>query len=306
MTGGMALDQITRPAAPDYETRRGMLDQLKKRFPRARLSVCGRSLTGRSIYALSIGPMENPVLYAGGFHGQEWLTPLLLLRFFERVAEAAWEGRDFSAIPIQSALNERGIMLVPCVNPDGVQIALHGARGAGRYEALAAEVSGNDFSRWNANARGVDINHNFDAGWEILHQMERESGITGPAPRQYGGEAPESEPETQALVRLCRNHAFRHALAFHSQGEEIFWEYGQNTPERGRRMAKIFSASSGYRLVENDGLASHGGFKDWFISEFGRPGFTFEIGKGENPLPLEDFERIYETLEETLLLAALI
>ena len=59
------------------------------------------------------------------------------------------------------------------------------------------------------------------------------------------------------------------------------------------------------RQVENDGLASHGGFKDWFLSEFERPGFTFEIGRGENPLPLSSFERIYEKLEETLLLAAL-
>lgn len=299
------MDQITQAAAPDYETLRDMLDRLKKRFPPARLGVCGRSLAGRSIYALSIGPMENPVLYAGGFHGQEWLTPLLLLRFFERTAAAVWEGGDFADLPIQDALHRRGIVLVPCVNPDGVQIALHGAQGAGRYEALAARVSGNDFSRWNANARGVDINHNFNAGWETLRQMERESGITGPAPRQYGGEAPESEPETQALVRLCRSHPFRHALAFHSQGEEIFWEYGKSTPERGRMMAKLFAASSGYRLVENDGLASHGGFKDWFIAEFGRPGFTFEIGRGENPLPLEDFEPIYEKLEETLLLAAL-
>ena len=143
------------------------------------------------------------------------------------------------------------MVIIPCVNPDGVQIALHGARGAGCYEGLATRVSGNDFSRWNANARGVDINHNFDAGWDTLHQMEQESGITGPAPRQYGGDAPESEPETQALVRLCRSQPFRHALAFHSQGEEIFWEYGENTPERGRMMAKIFSASSGYRLVDN-------------------------------------------------------
>ncbi len=301
----MTLDQIVRAVAPDYETMRGMLDTLKKRFPNARLGVCGRSWAGRSIYALSIGPRENSVLYAGGFHGQEWLTPLLLLRFFERTATAVWEGKEFSAIPIQDVLRRRGMVIIPCVNPDGVQIALHGARGAGCYEGLATRVSGNDFSRWNANARGVDINHNFDAGWETLHQMEQESGITGPAPRQYGGDTPESEPETQALVRLCRSQPFRHALAFHSQGEEIFWEYGESTPERGRMMAKIFSASSGYRLVENDGLASHGGFKDWFISEFGRPAFTFEIGKGENPLPLSDFEQIYEKLEETLLLAAL-
>lgn len=197
------MDQIVRAVEPDYETVRAMLDALKRRFPHARLGVCGRSLGGRSIYTLSIGPQENPVLYTGGFHGQEWLTPLLLLRFFERTATAVWEGDDFSAIPIQDALHGRGMMIVPCVNPDGIQIALRGAQGAGPYEALATQISGGDFSRWNANARGVDINHNFDAGWETLHQMERESGITGPAPRQYGGPAPESEPETQALVRLC-------------------------------------------------------------------------------------------------------
>ena len=33
--------------------------------------------------------------------------------------------------------------------------------------------------------------------------------------------------------------------------------------------------------------------------------YTSEIGRGENPLPLSSFERIYEKLEETLLLAAL-
>lgn len=98
------MDQIVRAVEPDYETVRAMLDALKRRFPHARLGVCGRSLGGRSIYTLSIGPQENPVLYTGGFHGQEWLTPLLLLRFFERTATAVWEGDDFSAIPIQDAL----------------------------------------------------------------------------------------------------------------------------------------------------------------------------------------------------------
>ena len=99
------MDQIVRAVEPDYETVRAMLDALKRRFPHARLGVCGRSLGGRSIYTLSIGPQENPVLYTGGFHGQEWLTPLLLLRFFERTATAVWEGDDFSAIPIQDALH---------------------------------------------------------------------------------------------------------------------------------------------------------------------------------------------------------
>lgn len=94
---------------------------------------------------------------------------------------------------------------------------------------------------------GVDINHNFDAGWETLHQMERESGITGPAPRQYGGPAPESEPETQALVRLCRSHPFRHALAFHSQGKKSFGSMANIRRSAGRMMGKILPLQR-YRL----------------------------------------------------------
>lgn len=107
------MDQIVRAVEPDYETVRAMLDALKRRFPHARLGVCGRSLGGRSIYTLSIGPQENPVLYTGGFHGQEWLTPLLLLRFLNarhgrmgggrlfRYPDsgcAAWPGHDDRAL----------------------------------------------------------------------------------------------------------------------------------------------------------------------------------------------------------------
>ena len=70
-------------------------------------------------------------------------------------------------------------------------------------------------------------------------------------------------------------------------------------------MAKILADSCGYTLVTNDALASHGGFKDWFIEEFARPGFTLEIGKGENPLPVSDLSKIYKRIEEALLIFAL-
>ncbi|NLA77634.1 MAG: gamma-D-glutamyl-meso-diaminopimelate peptidase, partial [Clostridiales bacterium] len=78
-----------------------------------------------------------------------------------------------------------------------------------------------------------------------------------------------------------------------------------NTPERSYLMAKILAASSEYKLVKNEGLCSHGGFKDWFIEEFSRPAFTVEMGLGKNPLPLSDFEDIYKKIEEMLLLSVL-
>ena len=39
--------------------------------------------------------------------------------------------------------------------------------------------------------------------------------------------------------------------------------------------------------------SGYAGYKDWFIQQFNRPGYTIEVGIGENPLPLSQFEEIY-------------
>ena len=108
------------------------------------------------------------------------------------------------------------------------------------------------------------------------------------------------------MINLCKTFDVKKVFAFHSQGEEIFYEYGTRTPSSSRLIAELLASACGYRLVHNDGLASHGGFKDWFIDKTGRPGFTIEIGSGENPLPIEDLEPIYARLLEMMLLAVLI
>ena len=151
----------------------------------------------------------------------------------------------------------------------------------------------------------MDITHNFDAGWHILREKEKKAGIFGPSKKQYGGSFPVSEPETRAVVSLCENVRFEHAIAFHSQGEVIYWNYGSEPNEKGRKMAEIFAASSGYALDVPLGLALGGGFKDWFIERFSRPAFTVEIGKGTNPLPPSDIKGIYRKIKEMLVLGIL-
>ncbi|NLB36091.1 MAG: gamma-D-glutamyl-meso-diaminopimelate peptidase [Clostridiales bacterium] len=299
------MERIVRPRLPDYEALRSMIYSIKRTYPFVNCSVCGRTHAGRAIFVLSVGHSKAPVLMTGGFHAQEWLTTLLLLRFFECVCRCIAAKEELCSINIAGALHGRELIVIPCVNPDGVEIALRGPNAAGSYSQLVETVSEGTLKNWNANARGVDINHNFDAGWETLQKMEKEAGITGPSPRQYGGSMPESEPETAALTRLCRLRRPRHALAVHSQGEEIYWRFGECVPEGSEEMATLFAAASGYGLVLNDGLASYGGFKDWFIQEFKRPGFTIEIGKGKNPLPLEDFEKICRDTQLMLTLASI-
>lgn len=299
------MNYIIKPVTFDYNTNIRFIEELIKEYPFLSAEIIGRSALGRGIFSLSLGNSKNSVIYAGGFHGSEWLTCEVLLLFIENVCRAVKHGCHLCGIDIKRALSQLGITIIPCVNPDGTEIAVNGFESAKIMKRHVLSLGCEDHRKWNANAMGVDINHNFAASWDILHQMEKEQGIDGPAPRQYGGEYPESEPETKALTRLCRLKKFRQCMAVHSQGEEIYWQYGENTPKQSSMMAKILADSCSYTLVNGEGLASHGGFKDWFIDEFGCPGFTFEIGKGENPLPVGDLYEIYENLEEALTLFAL-
>lgn len=298
------MNYITNPAVMTNENQRKMIFSLKKSFPNLGVSVIGKSLCQREIFALSIGKSANPLLIAAAFHGQEWLTTLLALRFAEILLRSKTAKNPIWGIPPESI--SRSVIIVPCVNPDGVEIAINGVKGAGAYAENYQKISASSKEKWNANARGVDLNHNFNAGWHLLRETEIKSGIVAPSPRRYGGYMPESEPESRALAVFARNIKPRMAIALHSQGEEIFWEYGKNKPLRSKEMAGIFASVSGYTLVQNSGLASHGGFKDWFIDYFNKPAFTLEIGKGENPLPLSDFDGILKKTIPMLTVASVL
>lgn len=299
------MEYTVKPCLFDYSTNLKIFEELLSEFSFLRPSVVGRTALGRGIFSLSLGNEKNSVILAGGFHGSEWLTSLALYMFTERVCRSITEKRLMCGVDLERAFTQLGVTVIPCVNPDGVEIATHGIEGARGLKNHVSSIDCEDYRKWNANALGVDINHNFNAGWDKLRQMEQEQGISGPAPRQYGGEFAESEAETRALTRLCRLKKFRSCMAIHSQGEELFWQYGENTPKSSEMMAKILADSCGYRLVNNSGLYSHGGFKDWFIEELAAPGFTLEIGKGENPLPKEELYNIYADIEEALLLFCL-
>ena len=244
-----------------------------------------------NITALKIGSASQYTVLASAFHGSEHITSTVLLMFIEELCEALDKGGYIAGLNARRALKGRGVIFIPCVNPDGCEISIMGKPPENDIANIFKHKT--DFKKWNANARGVDINHNFNADWFALREKERNEGIYGPAPTRFGGYKPESEPETQALINLCEKVEIRHVLALHSQGEVIYWNYGNNQIARSRKMAEIMATSSGYALDIPVGLSYGGGFKDWFIEEFKRPGFTIEIGKGENPLPIEDFSSIY-------------
>jgi g-D-glutamyl-meso-diaminopimelate peptidase len=140
----------------------------------------------------------------------------------------------------------------------------------------------------------VDLNLNYPARWEQARENKFALGYDRPGPRDYVGTAPLSEPETRAMVRLTELAEPVLTLSWHSQGSVIFWRFLSMEPPGARELGERFAAVSGYRLEEVPYASAFGGYKDWFILTRDRPGYTLEVGRGENPLPLSQFEEIYE------------
>lgn len=286
-----------------YEALKKNISAINNSCIQVQVGTIGRSVLERSLFSIGFGNSKNAALFVGGVHGLEWITTLLLIKFAKKLCCLFQTGGSIAGENIQDFFGEYGLCIIPCLNPDGIEIALYGSKSAGHLRDMVEKICRGDFSDWQANARGVDLNHNFDAGWGLLRQLEQRAGIIGPSPRRYGGTGPESEPETKALCRFCRANNFNKAFAFHSQGREIYWNYGSKTPRESRYIAELFAKSSGYMLSQPEGLAQYGGFKDWFIEYFEKPGFTIEVGKGKNPLPISQLDEIYNDLEEAMLLA---
>lgn len=301
----MYADFYNQP--PTYDRLERSVSWLCEHYRQLKVFPIGKSVLGREIPALCIGaPCAGTVVFVGATHGLEWITTLLLIRFCENLLNGLATGGTVSEIDVRRAMQSRSLVIIPCLNPDGVEIALRGKAGASLLGESVEGICGGDYSLWQANASGVDINHNFDAGWAELRRMEQENGIDGPAPTRYGGPHPNSEPETVAMTTFCLTYQPGSLYSFHSQGEEIYYRYGEHTPARSRLMAQILASASGYDTAQPTGLASHGGLKDWFIEKLRRPGFTIEVGKGKNPLDIRKFERIYRKLEEMLVIATLL
>lgn len=300
------MKRLITPQPADSETVYRLTESLCGRYPALCTAPVGYSVLGKPIVGLTLGGGGERVLMAAAFHAQEWLTALICLRLCEELCEARQSGRDLNGWDLPRAMSGRQLVFLPMVNPDGADIALHGSEAAGKYAPLVRSLGGEEQGLWQANARGVDLNHNFDAGWKALQQKEREHGIGSPSPRQWGGPSPESEPETKAVCSLCRREPFRHVIALHTQGEEIYWHYGENTPKAAKFMALCMACASGYTVSSPTGLAVGGGFKDWFIEKTGRAGFTIELGRGKNPLPVTDLDVIYEKAREMLITALML
>ncbi|WP_102274572.1 M14 family metallopeptidase [Cytobacillus massiliigabonensis] len=263
--------------------------QLKSIFPFIQINNIGKSVLGKPIQEIRLGKGTKKVHFNASFHANEWITSgvlMSLLNHFLLSLTNVKPIRGVAAMPLYQAVD---LSIVPMVNPDGVDLVLNGPPDELREEVIQINKGSTDFTGWKANIRGVDLNNQFPAKWEIEKERKAEKA---PAPRDYPGDAPLTEPESIAMANLARTRKFDRMLAFHTQGEEFYWGFEGLEPRESSVLAAEFARVSGYTPIQY--IDSYAGYKDWFIQDFRRPGFTIELGSGINPLPLSQFDEIFE------------
>ena len=276
---------VNKTATYTYDKMKSHIEKLNNRYSTIKVDTIGSSYLERNLYLLKFGSGNKKIIVVGGVHGREGLTSLLIMRMIEEYARNYKQDESIDEYDLKSIFNQVSIYFVPMLNPDGIEIAVKGIGNLKNKEFyLKANENSNDFKRWKANARGVDLNKQFKAHWESVKSKAH------PHYESYKGPAPESEPESRALASLTKKEEFAVTVCFHHSGRVIYWYYNQTGKQlkRDYELAKAIGSINGYELVSaEDSNLRAAGYKDWFIKDFEKPGFTVEIGyknKVERPL----------------------
>ena len=282
------------------------IEGLLHRYPFLKSGTVGRSAQGQEIPYLTFGNGPVTVGYNASHHANEWITTPVLMKFTEQICRAYALGLSLGDSDVRALWQRGTFVIVPMVNPDGVDLVTgQYAPGSKEYNAALALNTDLPFpDGWKANLAGTDLNLNYPAGWEEAKRIKYAQGFTRPGPRDFVGTSPLSAPEARAMANFTDRQDFRLILAYHTQGEIIFWKYLDYEPENSRQIARRFSEVSGYAVEETPYASGFAGYKDWFIQTRNLPGYTIECGKGVNPLPLSQFNDIYRDNLGILLLGA--
>ena len=274
------------------------IQQIVRTYPFCRTEILTTTAFDRPLRTLVIGRGPRKVLYTAAHHANEWITAPVILKFVEELAQAIQNGGQIFGVDGKELEERVTIYTVPMVNPDGVDLVTGVIRpGQAQYE-MAATLSQNYPTipfpdGWKANLLGVDLNLNYPAGWLQAREIKYSQGYDRPGPRDFVGRAPLNQLETRALAGYTEFLDPDLVLAYHTQGEVIYWQFQDIEVPGARELGERLAQVSGYTLDETPYESAFAGYKDWFIKYFRRPGYTVEVGSGINPLPLSEFDRIY-------------
>ena len=255
------------------------IEQYKIKY---RVSIIGKTMLGRNIYAVEKVVNENffTAIFVASVHAREYISTELLCRFLD-------DG-------LFDEITRFNVSCILMANPDGVELCYDGERSVKdenlKRQLIKINNYSKDFSLWKANAAGVDVNNNFDANFG------QNTSRSFPSTQGYVGLFAESEKETQALVEFTQSKKVFLTISYHRKGEEIYYNFFQtkNNLERDFLIADRFAKSTGYQIKNVESVSS-GGYKDWCVQKLKIPALTIEIGSDNlsHPISKNHLEEIY-------------
>ena len=239
---------IVQPANPySYEQMLADIETLADTYPDAvTLGSIGKSEAGRDIPVILLGDpeAETHILIQSTVHALEHMCTWLIMSITEyHAARGGIDGVCFHIIPM--------------MNPDGDILAQTGIMTEEQkeiYESDKARYYTQDepedyAALWKANGLGVDINRNFDAGWQ------QTSSRPVPSVMLYKGTEPFSSAEAAALRDYTLSREFAVTVSYHAMGCVIYWQYGSKEPVNSlsESLGQAVGTVTGYSLHGSDG-----------------------------------------------------
>ena len=290
---------------------------LKQRYPDlCEIIKLGTTADGRDIIDVAVGSKtaSKDVIIQYSMHAREYINTLLGMKQLEELLKGMQGGAEYNGIPYSTILQDVRLHIIPLMNPDGVTISQLGFDGinsetiradlnkiwatdneAGRGDVNLAAYT----STWKANALGVDLNRNYDTLWEDAGV----GGTTEPSSARYPGPFAHSENETVALLALEEAVNCSAQIAYHSEGDLIFWNYGVEGDlyAKDEQLAQVVAATTGYPLESTvTSNQSTSGCSDYFIRELGVPSITIETGTGDCPIGIDQWDGIWSRNAQVL------
>ena len=227
-------------------------------------TIIGMSVLGRPIEVYTFGTGANTLILVGGIHGgYEWNTTVLAYELIDYL------NANPDTVPTAVTLH-----IIPAANPDGIRIVT-GKTGP----ITATDVTTTDNFPARFNARGVDLNRNWDCDWSPTAYW-RDQPVNG-------GAEPFSEAENQALRNFIgQQEQVRVVLFWHSQATLVSPGSCGQAHLPSIEMATVFARAANYPLQEFSAYEITGDASDW-LAKNDIPSFSVELTTHETT----DWER---------------
>ncbi len=218
---------------------------------RQAVEVIGQSSDGRDITAHTFGDGKNEILFIGGIHGgYAPNTSLVAYDLIDYLEESVEADADFLETVV--------ITVIPTLNPDGLAKV---TGKSGRFSTGDVNTNPTVQVAGRFNNNNVDLNRNFDCGWQSEGTWQNRS--------VSGGSSPFSEPEAAALRDYVAKYKPDAVVAYYAAAGGVFASTCSPTvSEETKAITNAYAAASGYEASEEfDFYEITGDMVNWFARQ---------------------------------------